>query len=206
MWSRSFKNIYKNPKAAHEELAPSVTELFNKCIETKIVPNEWKLAKVTPLYKLKGIKTDLNNYRDISVLPPLGKLFEKVRATQIIIYFNMNNLFFNGQHGFRAFHSCESALHELISFLNETKNKKLIALLLFIDFKKAFDLVDSDLLIKKLFHYGFSNDSLDLTKNYFFNKHLHFKDFFLSNFPILWFLRHYLAVYCIIFNFFFANY
>ncbi len=93
MWSRSFKNIYKNPKAAHEELAPSVTELFNKCIETKIVPNEWKLAKVTPLYKLKGIKTDLNNYRDISVLPPLGKLFEKVRATQIIIYFNMNNLF-----------------------------------------------------------------------------------------------------------------
>jgi hypothetical protein len=157
-------------KAAHEELAPSVTELFNKCIETKIVPNEWKLAKVTPLYKLKGIKTDLNNYRDISVLPPLGKLFEKVRATQIIIYFNMNNLFFNGQHGFRAFHSCESALHELISFLNETKNKKLIALLLFIDFKKAFDLVDSDLLIKKLFHYGFSNDSLDLIKNYFFNR------------------------------------
>ena len=81
------------------------------------------------------------------MLPPLGKLFEKVLATQIIIYFNMNNLFFNGQHGFRAFHSCESALHELISFLNETKNKKLIALLLFIDFKKAFDLVDSDLSV-----------------------------------------------------------
>jgi hypothetical protein len=70
----------------------------------------------------------------------------------------------------RAFHSCESALHELISFLNETKNKKLIALLLFIDFKKAFDLVDSDLLIKKLCHYGFSNESLDLIKNYFFNR------------------------------------
>jgi hypothetical protein len=82
----------------------------------------------------------------------------------------MNNLFFNGQHGFRAFHSCESALHELISFLNETKNKKLIALLLFIDFKKAFDLVDSNLLIKKLFHYGFSNEALDLIKNYFYNR------------------------------------
>ena len=157
-------------KAAHEELAPVVTELFNKCIETKTIPNEWKLAVVTPLYKSKGIKTDLNNYRGISVLPPLGKLFEKVLATQIIIYFNMNNLFFNGQHGFRAFHSCESALHELISFLNETKNKKLIALLLFIDFKKAFDLVDSNLLIKKLFHYGFSNEALDLIKNYFYNR------------------------------------
>ena len=50
-------------KAAHEELAPVVTELFNKCIETKTIPNEWKLAVVTPLYKSKGIKTDLNNYR-----------------------------------------------------------------------------------------------------------------------------------------------
>ena len=58
-------------------------------------------------------------------------LFRRIHSTE----FNMNNLFFNGQHSFRAFHSCESALHELISFLNKTKNKKLIALLLFIDFK-----------------------------------------------------------------------
>jgi hypothetical protein len=106
-------------KAAHEELASVVTELFNKCIETKTIPNEWKLAVVTSLCKSKGIKTDLNNYRGISVLPPLGKLFEKVLATQIIIYFN---LFVKRQHGFRAFYSCESALHEFISFLNETRN------------------------------------------------------------------------------------
>ena len=69
---------------------------------------------VTPLYESKDIKTDLNNYRGISVLPPLGKLFEKVLATKIINYFNINNLFFNGQHGFREHHSCETALHELI--------------------------------------------------------------------------------------------
>ena len=54
--------------------------------------------QVTPLYESKDIKTDLNNYRGISVLPPLGKLFEKVLATQIIIYFNLNNLFFNADN------------------------------------------------------------------------------------------------------------
>jgi retron-type reverse transcriptase len=91
-------------------------------------------------------------------------------ATQITIYFNINKLFFNGQHGFRNNHSCETALHELISYLNEARNKKLIALLLFVDFRKAFDLVDSDLLINKLFHYGFSNDALNLIKNYFANR------------------------------------
>ncbi len=78
----------------------------------------------------------------------------------------MKNLF-SMVKSLRAFHSCESAFYELISFLNEKKNKKLIALLLFIE--KAFDLVDSDLLIKNLFHYGLSNESLELIKNYFFN-------------------------------------
>ena len=56
------------------------------------------------------------------------------------------------QHGLRDNHSCETALHELISDLNKTKEKKLISLLLFIDFRKAFDLVDPQLLLHKLQH------------------------------------------------------
>ena len=67
----------------------------------------------------------------------------------------------------RAGHSCETALHELLSDLNNIKDKRLIALLLFIDFRKAFDLVDATKLLLKLFHYGFDNNSLDLIANYF---------------------------------------
>ena len=67
----------------------------------------------------------------------------------------MNNILFKGQHGFRSGHSCETALHELISDLNVNRNKKLINILLFIDFRKAFDLVDSRMLLRKLFHFGF---------------------------------------------------
>ena len=63
--------------------------------------------------------------------------------------------------------SCETALHELISEINDARDKRLITLLLFIDFRKAFDLVDPYLLLLKLFHYGFSNNALSLLSNYF---------------------------------------
>ncbi len=80
------------------------------------------MAIVTPLYKNKGSPTDMNNYRGISVLTPIGKMFEKIVATQITTHFNINNLFFDGQHGFRTDHSCETALHELLSIINDAKN------------------------------------------------------------------------------------
>ena len=98
----------------------------------------------------------MNNYRGISVLPPIAKIFEKILAMQITIYLKLNNILFSGQHGFRNGHSCETALH-----------KQLINLLLFIDFRKAFDLIDSRLLLRKLFHYGFDTSALNLIANYF---------------------------------------
>jgi hypothetical protein len=58
-------------------------------------------------------------------------------------------------------------LHELISYLNENRNKRAISLLLFIDFRKAFDLVDSMKLLRKLIHYGFDNSAIDMLANYF---------------------------------------
>jgi hypothetical protein len=75
----------------------------------------WKGAVVTPLYKNKGDKTDPNNYRGILVITPVAKLFEKIISEQITRYFEKNNLFFDGQHGFRQSYSCETALHDIIS-------------------------------------------------------------------------------------------
>lgn len=83
---------------------------------------------------------------------------------------NINELFYNGQHGFRSSHSCETALHELLSDVNKNRDKRLITMLLFIDFRKAFDLVDSKTLLKKLFHYGLDNNALKLIANYFSNR------------------------------------
>ena len=110
---------------------------------------------------------DFNNYRGISVLPPIAKIFEKLLAHQITIYLKLNNILFAGQHGFRNDHSCETALHELISDLKLNRDNRLISLLLFIDFRKAFDLEVSRKLLRKLFHYGFDNSALNLIANYF---------------------------------------
>ena len=156
---------------AKDKLIPILTELFNDIIASNIIPAEWKSAVVTPLFKNKGDKLDMNNYRGISIIPPVAKIFEKIISKQITDYFENNMLFFEGQHGFRSGHSCESALHEVISTLNENQNKRLINLLLFIDFRKAFDTVDAELLLLKLFHYGFSNSALKLIENYFYDRH-----------------------------------
>ncbi len=154
-------------KAASITLVPLITSLFNQCLAENTIPIEWKTAVVTPIYKNKGDIDDVNNYRGISVLPPLAKVFEKVLATQMIVYLNKENILFDGQHGFRSDHSCETALHILISEMNRIKSKRLIGLFLFMDLRKAFDLVDPSLLLIKLKHYGFNEKAILLIANYF---------------------------------------
>ena len=78
---------------------------------------------------------DLNNFRGISVLHLTNKLFEKAFASQIKDYFE--KLFFSGQYGFRAGHSCEMVLHEYISPCLASLDNKEISLFLFVDFKKT---------------------------------------------------------------------
>ena len=73
-------------KACEESLSPIFTNIFNAAISLSSIPTEWKSAVITPLYKKKGDKKDINNYRGISVLPPIAKIFEKILSTQITAY------------------------------------------------------------------------------------------------------------------------
>ena len=74
---------------------------------------------------------------------------------------------FVDQHGFRTNHSCETAFHSIIDNRKVSVSQKKVNLALFIDFKKAFDLINPRLLFLKLFHYGFDNNSLALLTDYF---------------------------------------
>ncbi|CAF1085238.1 unnamed protein product, partial [Brachionus calyciflorus] len=76
---------------------------------------------------------------------------------------------FKEQHGFRSGFSCQTGIHEFISYINNALGQKLITLALFIDLRKAFDLIDSLVLLLKLFHYGYDNNSLGLMSYYFNN-------------------------------------
>lgn len=148
-----------------------ITILFNDCISSNTVPFDWKSAVITPLAKGKDSDlSDVSGYRPIAVLPPIAKAFERILVAQISNYLSINNLLFDGQHGFRSNHSCESALHEIISEMYSILNHREIGIFLFIDFRKAFDLINQHLLILKLGHYGFNNSSLALLRSYFHDR------------------------------------
>ncbi|CAF1037093.1 unnamed protein product, partial [Brachionus calyciflorus] len=154
-------------KASLFKLAPILTRMFNKALFENSIPFDWKTAVVTPLFKNKGDAEDVNNYRGISVIPPIAKLFEKIIATQIIEHLELNGILTSDQHGFRSGHCCETELHQIITHMFKALSKRQIALFLFVDFKKAFDTIESIILFYKLQFYGFSDESIDLIKNYF---------------------------------------
>ena len=98
-------------KLSSSIVGPSLAYIFKSCIDAEIFPNEWKIAKVTPLIK-KGSKRELGNYRPISVLPLVSKIFEKNIYHQLYDYLQENSLLNTYQSGFRSIHSTLTALLE----------------------------------------------------------------------------------------------
>jgi hypothetical protein len=101
---------YKLLRIAAEIVVPSLTPIFNQTISTSIFPTDWKLARVTPIFK-KGKKDDMNNYRPISVISVVAKIFEKLTFVQLYEYLNNNNLISTSQ-SVRSLHSTLTALIE----------------------------------------------------------------------------------------------
>ena len=86
-------------KMAGDIVTPSLTQIFTKSISTGIFPTEWKLARMSPIFK-KRKRGDPNNYRPISIIPTVSKIFEKIIYDQLCGYLNDNNLLTHRQSGF----------------------------------------------------------------------------------------------------------
>ena len=130
-------------KMAASVISPSITLLVNKSIATGIFPAQLKQAKVLPVYK-GGTKSDPSNYRPISILLTVSKIFEKHINTHLMGFLNKYKLLHESQSGFRHKHSCQTALVKLINSWTECIDRGDM-----IDFHKAFDLVDHSILLKK---------------------------------------------------------
>ena len=134
--------------------------LLNNCMRSGIFPDELKIARVIPLYK-SGDKRDIINYRPISLLPVLSKIFEKLIHSRLTKLFDDNNVIYNKQFGFRKMHSTIHALNTAVTQIINSLNKNNVVLGIFLDFSKAFDTVKHHILLKKLEHYGIRNKTLD---------------------------------------------
>ena len=131
-------------------LTINVTYLFNHCIENNNFPSIWKKANITAIWKNKGSKKDVTNYRPISVLPILGRSLEKILAAQLGEYCETNKFIPSSQIGFRKASNCESALIKATdSWMAQVDQGKIVGALL-IDLSKAFDSVGHQQLLLDL--------------------------------------------------------
>ena len=146
-----------------------MTKVFNYSILNGVFPHDWKVAKVIPLFK-KGLKTMLDNYRPISILPAISKAFENILNDQLYGYLSNSGIFSTNQFGFRRYQPTSAALLDSTNQWYSNMDKGLINIVAFLDLKKAFDTIDHDILIKIFHMYGVEQHSLNLLKSYLSNR------------------------------------
>ena len=156
-------------KIALPVVGRSLCDLFHKSLFAGKFPEDWKIARIAPIFK-SGAKDDRSNYRPISVLPFISRLFEKLIFNQFYEYLDANKSLYEHQSGFRLLHSVATALMASTNdwYLNIDKGK--YTGLIFIDLKKAFDTVDHEILLKKLKMYGVTGLEHDWFTSYLDNR------------------------------------
>ena len=142
-----------------------LTNIFNKCAEKGIYPNMLKIAKVTAIHK-GGDRSDADNFRPISVLSQINKVFEKLIHKRILSFLERYKIISKQQFGFRKQHSTSHSITCLYEKLITNLEKGLDSAVLFVDLKSAFDTVDNKILLDKLDFYGIRNSTLKLLSSY----------------------------------------
>ena len=163
--SGTFMNIpAKQLKQTIDIICEPIKCIWNEeVIQNKIFPSKLKLAEITPIFK--ALETILvENYRPVSILPIVSKIFERIMQKQ------MGN--FIEKHlspylcGYRKGYNSQYALLAMIEYWKKSLDNNGFAGCILMDLSKAFDTLNHQLLIAKLYAYGFSKDACELTLNY----------------------------------------
>ena len=150
-------------------LAPILCKLFNKSMSVGYFPEHLKIAKVIPLYK-DGDRSVESNYRPISILSAISKIFEKIIYNRLTVHLTENSILTDAQFGFRPKLSPQSALISLTNHLLSNLRDNSISIGIFLDFKKAFDTINHQILLDKLKFYGITGTPHALLRSYLNNR------------------------------------
>ena len=154
-------------KASAHYLCDTITFIINKCIIDSSFPDDLKLADVIPLFK-KDDMLNKQNYRPVSILSCVSKVFERLLIEQLELYFS--TIFSPFLTGYRKHHGCQDVLVHFVTICQKALDNGDVAIALLTDLSKAFDSLPYKLLLCKLKAYGICNEACDLIKSYFCNR------------------------------------
>ena len=152
-------------KQLHTSIAQPLTIIFNKSLSEGKFPDLMKLADIVPIHKTKE-KFLRTNYRPISLLITVSKLLEKVIYKRTYSFLNNTGQLYQSQYGFRAQHSCENAVEELVGEIVKGHEHKKHTVAVFLDLSKAFDTLCHKILLSKLERYDIRGTSWNWFDSY----------------------------------------
>ena len=136
-------------KLAADEIAPVITFIFQQSLDESYLPEDWRRADITPIFK-KGSKAEPSNYRPVSLTTVLCKHLEHIIDSQMMSHFDSHGVLSDCQHAFRKMRSCETQLITTLHDLATNHNKSITTDIAVPDFSKAFDVVPHQHLLLKL--------------------------------------------------------
>lgn len=147
-------------KSVSEQLALPLAHIANASFESGVFPSVLRQAVVKPLLK-KGSPHDIENYRPISILSTFSKVLEKLYLIRLLPFLSQNNIIFDKQYGFRRGYSTIDAVFDFINNVSLALDERQHSFGVFLDLRKAFDVVDHELLLCKLHNLGIRGIAFD---------------------------------------------
>ena len=159
-------------KDCETELSYILAELFNKCLKESCFPDCWKVSSVVPVFKNVGERSNAKNYRPVSLLSVVSKVFEKLVNNRIVDHLEKCGLFSDFQYGFRSSRSTADLLTVVSDRIARAFNRSGATQAVALDISRAFDRVWHAGLLHKLKSYGISGPIFSLFSSFLSNRQL----------------------------------